>query len=163
MDRAMIRCTYLLNNYGLSTLSVPGVGFFPAYSGYAGVHRNNPDSVAIVNEGPLPFGKYYIVDRPRGGPVDIARAYYASALSGSNRFIWFALYREDSNVDDTTFIDQIERGAFRLHPAGYSGISQGCITLPNHSHYKILRDALLGTAQIKISASLTAYGTVQVY
>ena len=163
MERAMIRCTYLLNNYGLSTLSVPGVGFFPAYSGNAGPHRNNPNSVAVVNIGPLPFGKYYIVDRPLGGIRTKLEAGYASLISGSDRDLWFGLYREDSDVDDITFIDQVKRGAFRLHPAGYSGVSQGCITLPNHSHYKILREALLGTARIKVSASLTAYGTVQVY
>jgi hypothetical protein len=144
-------------------LSVPGVGFFPAYSGYAGVHRNNPDSVAIVNEGPLPFGKYYIVDRPRGGIRTRVEASVNSLMSGSDRSLWFRLYREDGNVDDITFIDQVRRGEFRLHPAGYSGVSEGCITLPNHSHYAILRDALLNTAQIKISASLTAYGTIQVY
>jgi hypothetical protein len=163
MERAMIRCTYLLNNYGLSTLSVPGVGFFPAYSGNAGPHRNNPDSVAVVNIGPLPFGKYYIVDRPVGGPWTQTKDFFKSHLSGSHRKLWFGLYREDDDVDDITFIDQVTRGLFRLHPAGYSGVSEGCITLPNHSHYAILRDALLKTAQIKISASLTAYGTIQVY
>jgi hypothetical protein len=73
------------------------------------------------------------------------------------------LYREDGNVDDITFIDQVKRGEFRLHPAGYSGVSEGCITLPSHSHYATVREALLKTARINISASLTAYGTVQVY
>lgn len=163
MGRAMIRCTFLLNGNGLSTLSVPGVGFFPAYSGNAGAHRNNPDSVAVVKVGPLPPGKYYIVDRPKGGLGSQATALGNSIMSGSNRFIWFALYREDSDLDDITFIDHVKRGQFRLHPAGYSGVSEGCITFPNHSHYAILRSALLGTAQTKISASLTAYGTVQVY
>jgi hypothetical protein len=119
--------------------------------------------VAIVNEGPLPFGKYYIVDRPRGGIRTRVEASVNSLMSGSDRSLWFRLYREDGNVDDITFIDQVRCGEFRLHPAGYSGVSEGCITLPNHSHYAILRDALLKTAQIKISASLTAYGTIQVY
>lgn len=159
----MIRCTFMLNGYGLSTLSVPGVGFFPAYSGNAGEHRNNPDSVAVVQVGPLPPGKYYIVDRPAGGFKSKAQAIFNSVLSGSNRFIWFGLYREDSSLDDITLINQVERGQFRLHPAGYSGISEGCITLPNHSHYAILRSALLRTASVKIGASLTAFGIVQVY
>ncbi|WP_313449212.1 tlde1 domain-containing protein, partial [Atlantibacter hermannii] len=52
---------------------------------------------------------------------------------------------------------------FRLHPAGYQGISKGCITLPSKNHYTILRNALLSTASVMISASLRAYGTVQVY
>jgi Protein of unknown function (DUF2778) len=162
----MIRCTFMLNSYGLSTLSVPGVGFFPAYSGNAGEHRNNPNSVAVKEVGPLPPGRYYIVDRPTGGRL---KWFYEkkdsvdSLLSGSDRSLWFGLYRDDSNLDDNTFIDQVERGTFRLHPAGYSGVSNGCITLPFHSHYTILRDALLRTATIKPSASLTAYGTIQVY
>jgi hypothetical protein len=119
--------------------------------------------VAVVDAGPLPFGKYYIVDRPRGGIRTRVEASVNSLMSGSDRDLWFGLYREDGNVDDITFIDQVKRGAFRLHPAGYSGVSEGCITLPSHSHYAILREALLNTARINISASLTAYGTVQVY
>lgn len=159
----MIRCTFLLNGYGLSTLSVPGVGFFPAYSGNEGNHRNNPDSVAVKDAGPLPPGRYYIVDRPTGGFTGPANDFLNSKLSGSDRSLWFALYRDDGSLDDNTFIDQVERGAFRLHPAGRSGTSNGCITFPNHSHYAILRDALLRTATVKASASLTAYGTVQIY
>jgi hypothetical protein len=119
--------------------------------------------VAVVEAGRLPFAKYYIVDRPRGGISTKVEASVNSLMSGSDRDLWFGLYREDGNVDDITFIDQVKRGAFRLHPAGYSGVSEGCITLPSHSHYAILREALLNTARINISASLTAYGTVQVY
>lgn len=159
----MIRCTFLLNGHGLSTLSVPGVGFFPAYSGNAGGHRNNPASVAVVKVGPLPPGKYYIVDRPTGGRMGGINDLTNSLLSGSNRSLWFGLYREDDHLDDITFIDQVQRGTFRLHPAGYSGVSEGCITFPNHSHYAILRGALLQTSTIRVSASLTAYGTIQVY
>lgn len=159
----MIRCTFLLNGYGLSTLSVPGIGFFPAYSGNAGSHRNNPDSVAIKEAGPLPPGKYYIVDRPTGSWRNIAKNQVLSWRSDSDRRIWFALYREDDQLDDFTFIDEVERGNFRLHPAGSSGNSNGCITFPNHFHYEILRNSLLQTATTRISAHLTAYGTVQVY
>jgi hypothetical protein len=111
----------------------------------------------------LPPGKYYIVDRPLGGIRTKLEAGYASLISGSDRDLGFGLYREDGNVDDITFIDQVKRGEFRLHPAGYSGVSEGSITLPSHSHYAIVREALLKTARINISASLTAYGTVQVY
>jgi Protein of unknown function (DUF2778) len=129
----MIRCTFLLNGYGLSTLSVPGVGFFPAYSGNEGSHRNNPDSVAVKGAGPLPPGRYHIVDRQTGGVFGGARDRFNSKFSGSIRSIWFGLYRDDGNLDDNTFIDQVERGAFRLHPAGRDGTSNGCITLPIHS------------------------------
>ncbi|MBW9430553.1 tlde1 domain-containing protein [Atlantibacter hermannii] len=66
-------------------------------------------------------------------------------------------------IDDSTFVEKVKRGNFRLHPAGYQGISKGCITLPSKNHYTILRNALLSTASVMISASLRAYGTVQVY
>ena len=60
----MIRCSFHLNSGQLSTLSCPGLGFFPAYSGNVGIHRNNSDSVVVPKVGPLPPGQYYIVTRP---------------------------------------------------------------------------------------------------
>lgn len=87
----------------------------------------------------------------------------ATKYSGSDRSIWFALYRDDGKIDDWTFIDLVERGHFRLHPAGYMGVSEGCITLPSPSHFAILREALLRTPAMQVTATLTAYGTVQVY
>lgn len=158
----MIRCTFHLNGRALSTLSCPGIGFFPAFSGNEGIKRNNPDSTAIPDTGPLPPGRYYIVDRPHGlmSPV---YDYFSSLVSGSDRALWFGLYRDDGTIDDMTYVEQVRRGSFRLHPAGYKGISKGCITLPSKSHYIILRNAILSTASIMISASIRAYGTVQVY
>jgi hypothetical protein len=161
----MLRCCFRLNCSSLSTLSVPGVGLFPAYSGNAGVYRNNPDAADIKDIGPLPPGKYYIVSRPLGGYRTMVLDYFRSQASGSDRSLWFALYREDNNIDDYTFYNGVERGHFRLHPAGYQGISNGCITLPSRSHFMILREALLSkhNAQVRVTAQLTAYGTVQVY
>lgn len=159
----MIRCTFHLNGGQLSTLSCPGIGFFPAYSGNTGVYRNNPNAVAAPGAGPLPPGKYYIVSRPQGGLRTRWHDMIKELESGSNRDFWFALYREDGNLDDVTFIDDVKRGSFRLHPAGQSCISNGCITLPNHSHYEILMHSLLSSGAIMISAQLKAFGTVQVY
>nr|WP_318379613.1 tlde1 domain-containing protein [uncultured Enterobacter sp.] len=62
-----------------------------------------------------------------------------------------------------TFFEKVTRGHFRLHPAGYRGISKGCITLSSKAHFEILRNALLSTPTIMVSSSLRAYGTVQVY
>lgn len=87
----------------------------------------------------------------------------ASEYTGSDRSIWFALYREDGKIDDWTFIDKVERGHFRLHPAWYKGVSEGCITLPSPSHFAVLREALLRTPTMHVTSMLTAYGTVQVY
>lgn len=143
-------------------LSCPGIGFFPAYSGNTGQHRNNPDSITVKNIGPLPPGKYYIVDRPRSLSTRV-RDVFATTYTGSDHSIWFALYRVDSNIDDHTFVAQVERGNFRLHPAGYEGISNGCITLPSPSHFTVLREALMRTPTVLVTASLKAYGTIQVY
>ncbi|MCU6214423.1 DUF2778 domain-containing protein [Enterobacter bugandensis] len=160
----MIRCTFHLNNGQLSTLSCPGVGFFPAYSGNAGENRNNPDKVGVPEKGPLPPGKYYIVMRPGSSASHFAKSFTSSILSGSNHFNWFALYREDSNIDDYTFVEEVRRGNFRLHPAGFQGISNGCITFVNTSHYNILRAALFRQPTFKIEGTqLAALGTVQVY
>lgn len=159
----MIRCTFHLNGGALSTLSCPGVGFFSAYSGQAGSTRNNPDAMAIQDVGPLPTGKYYIVSRPTGGRLNFARDYISSVASGSDRKLWFALYREDNELDDITFIGEVERNSFRLHSAGYKGTSNGCITFPSMAQYMILRNALLNTTTFYVSSSLIAYGTVHVY
>ena len=86
-----------------------------------------------------------------------------SIESGSNRDFWFALYRVDEHIDDVTFIEGVERGSFRLHPAGHSGISNGCITLPDHSHYRTLMHGLLLSGSIIVTAQLRAFGTVQVF
>ena len=152
----MINCTFRLNGNALSNLSCPGIGFFPAYSGNTGQYRNNPDSVAVKNVGPLPPGKYYIVDRPRSIGTRV-KDYFATRYTGSDHSIWFALYREDNSIDDVT------RGNFRLHPAGYEGISNGCITLPSPAHFRVLREALMRTPKTLVTASLSAYGTIQVY
>lgn len=97
------------------------------------------------------------------GGADIKGTVDVRDREGSKNLIWFALYRVDGNIDDHTFIDAVDRGNFRLHPAGYEGISNGCITLPSPSHFLILRDALLRTPKFQVSGSLYAYGTVQVY
>lgn len=113
----MIKCTFHLNGGAISTLSCPGIGFFPAYSGNTGLYRNNPDSAHIKNVGPLPPGKYFIVNRPLGGLRTAIKNYIESEMSGSDRSIWFALYRDDGKIDDVTFYESVLRGQFRLHPS----------------------------------------------
>lgn len=163
MNDNMLKCLFHLNGGSLSTLSCPGLGFFPAYSGNAGPYRNNPDATHIKDVGPLPPGRYFIVNRPTTllSPVyDAPKSFF----SGSDRSVWFGLFRDDGSINDVTLYRNIQRGNFRLHPAGYQGISNGCITLPSRSHYKILRDALLSENNSKIRVkSFIAYGTVQVY
>lgn len=159
----MIRCTFRLNGQGMSTLVCPGIGFFPAFSGYEGVHRNNPDYTNIKDAGPLPTGRYYIVSRPTGGRLGRARDIYNSVKSGSDLKTWYGLFKDDGSIDDKTLIECIDRGEFRLHPAGYWGVSKGCITLQCKSHYAVLRSALLQTASVQLTSELITYGTIQVY
>ncbi|MFH7825403.1 DUF2778 domain-containing protein [Kluyvera chengduensis] len=146
----------------MSTLVCPGVGLFSAYSG-TGRSRNQPSAVNVPEVGPLPPGQYFIVTRGTGGMLTGIRDTFASIVAGSDRSIWFALYRNDSQIDDLTFIDKVERGHFRLHPAGYRGISEGCITLPFLSDFNILREALLNSPTMQVTSSLVAFGTIQVY
>ena len=159
----MIRCYFHMNNGQLSSLSCPGVGFFAAYSGNKGKHRNNPDSIAIAKRGPLPPGNYYIVVRSRGNLKNRTSNWMKSIRSGSDRDLCFALLREDERIDDTTFINKVERGSFRLHPAGSSGNSDGCITLVSLNDYMVLWRALVRTPSTMINPQLRAFGTIQVY
>ncbi|MCP3719209.1 tlde1 domain-containing protein [Paraburkholderia sp. CNPSo 3281] len=76
---------------------------------------------------------------------------------------WFALYRDDGKIDDFTWVKGIERGHFRLHPAGGRGISLGCITLPSYADFARIRQALLHTPAVSARDSgLRAYGTIEV-
>jgi hypothetical protein len=62
-----------------------------------------------------------------------------------------------------TWVNGVQRGQFRLHPAGGLGISLGCITLPSHSDFMRIRNALLHTSKIPASSSgLSAYGAIEV-
>ncbi|MCC8401201.1 DUF2778 domain-containing protein [Paraburkholderia sp. MMS20-SJTN17] len=81
----------------------------------------------------------------------------------SNHGEWFALYRDDGTIDNVTWINCVKRGQFRLHPAGGRGISLGCTTLPRHSDFMTIRNALLHTVKIPARCSgLLAYGTIEV-
>src|ERR1700688_3097052 len=129
-----IQCTFRLNNKPMSVLHCDGVGDFDAFSGIDGV-KNNPDAVSIPDVGPLPRGRYYIVDRGSGGLFTHIIDFFADFINQTERRKWFALYRDDGNVDDWTFIDDVARGLFRLHPHGTSNVSKGCITLADPSTF----------------------------
>lgn len=78
------------------------------------------------------------------------------------KYEWFALYRDDGKIDDTTWINGVERGNFRLHPPGPLGVSRGCITLQHRTDFLSIRQALLSTRQIKLSNGLMSYGVIEV-
>ncbi|MEM5294659.1 DUF2778 domain-containing protein [Burkholderia sp. JPY481] len=158
---------FIVNNKWLSPLTMNGIGTFNAYSGNE-QYRNRGGCTMVPSNGPIPAGKYWIVDRPTGG---VGSRAWASIKDTVNSAIgapvdhneWFALYRDDGLIDDFTWVNGVKRGNFRLHPAGGQGQSLGCITMPSHVDFMRIRSALLRTGKIPTGNSgLKAYGTIEV-
>ncbi|PTB20932.1 hypothetical protein C9I57_09360 [Trinickia symbiotica] len=157
-----ISCQFHLNNNQFSTLSCTGVGAFTAFSGN-GEGRDNPAAVDQPDVGPLPPGRYYIVDRESGGRMGSIRDFVLKHFYRTDRTAWFALYRNDDIIDDWTSVNGIRRGNFRLHPVGPRRLSDGCIALVSPSQFEILRDRLKSASTISIpGTTMRAYGTVDV-
>jgi hypothetical protein len=151
----MASCTFILNGQNQSTLITP-VGTLTAFSG-DGPNRNNPASEGVPDGGPIPGGMYYIVARQSGGLIGPARDW----LLGRDE--WFALYRDDDSIDDWTFIRDVKRGLFRMHPLGPRRMSTGCIVLQYREEFERLRKHLLSSPPDHIPGSgLPSYGTVSV-
>lgn len=168
--------TFTLNHQNMSTLNVPGLGKFDAFSGQK-QGRNNPNMTAVKDNGPLPKGIYYIVARiPTSQiPTDTLRVWYHylsqkatdeyELYYGVNREDFFNLYRSDDNIDDKTLFHGINRGQFRLHPLGPMGVSEGCITLPNKDDFYKIRNYLLNNHKKYLipgvnQKHITAYGII---
>jgi uncharacterized protein RhaS with RHS repeats len=127
---------------------------YRAFSGN-GAYRNQPDATSVKDNGPLPEGTYYIVDRPRGGPISQAAAF----VTGKSK--WFALYRDDGSVGDSTSEKGVARSEIRLHPGSRS---YGCMTLKDDVDFDHLRNRLLKTSTGTIpGTNIKYYGTVLVY
>jgi hypothetical protein len=156
----------ILNDADYAPFNLYGVGVFMAFSGN-GIYRNKGACGAVKGSGPIPPGKYWIVDRGSGGFISGIKAsiedtwnkYRHGAAFGRDE--WFALYKDDLGIDDGTWIKNVHRGLFRLHPGT---ISEGCITIPHNSDYAIIRNALMNTQLIPVPCmhSLMARGWVEV-
>lgn len=57
---------FIVNNEPLAPLVIYGVGAFMAFSGN-NIYRNRGGCTAVPENGPIPAGKYWIIDRPTGG------------------------------------------------------------------------------------------------
>ncbi|NRO95471.1 DUF2778 domain-containing protein [Paraburkholderia sp. NMBU_R16] len=157
-----VACTFVLNRSSVSNLVCPGFGSVPAYSG-RGKHIDDPGATALKKAGPLPAGTYFIVDRQSGGRLGWFNDLMADARAGTDRSRWFALYRNDGTIDDWTFVEGVRRGNFRLHPSGWWGMSEGCITLPHAGQFDKLRQFLKAQPTRKIpGTTINYYGTVTV-
>ncbi|MBC8639475.1 DUF2778 domain-containing protein [Caballeronia sp. EK] len=158
---------FVVDNAPTLTLVMAGVGAFLAFSGNDS-YRNRGGCTAVAGAGPIPAGKYWIVDRPTGGIKSQMQAWLKDSWNSatgnpSHHYEWFALYRDDGLIDDWTWIDGVERGNFRLHPIGGQGVSFGCITLKSVADFQRLRQMLLQTATIAAGTSgLRAYGWIEV-
>ncbi|MEI7063711.1 DUF2778 domain-containing protein [Dickeya chrysanthemi] len=158
---------FIVNNADYSPLTLLGVGTFMAFSGDE-IYRNRGGCTAVPEAGPIPEGRYWIVDRPTGGIRSQSWTWLKdqwNTITGtpSNHSEWFGLYRHDGQIDDYTWINGVRRGNFRLHPVGGRGISLGCITLRHYSDFATIRAALLRTKKQSIhNTGLEAYGIIEV-
>ena len=157
---------FTINNADFSPLLIYGVGTFMAFSGDS-TYRNRGGCVALPDKGPLPPGRYLIVDRPQGGAgsrirTQVIDAWNSVAGVPSDHTQWFALYRADGLLDDYTWINEVKRGNFRLHPVGGQGLSLGCITLQHSSDFELIRDALLATNKVVMGKGILTYGEIEV-
>ncbi len=135
-----------------------GASSFDAFSGL-GKHVNRFQSECIPNQGPIPRGEYYIFDRQIGG-----RFAWLWDIVHSHKKDWFALYPADEKIDDERLCDEIKRGAFRLHPKGDFGISEGCITVESWTDYQRVKSLFKCTKKEKMPGSdLDCYGSVRVW
>lgn len=158
---------FLVNNKPYAPLTIYGVGVFQAFSGND-IYRNRGGCTAVPDDGPIPAGRYWVVDRPTGGLRSQAETWAKDTFNTiwdtpSHHDEWFALFRDDASIDDYTWINGVKRGNFRLHPAGGRGISLGCITLPSRSDFQSIRRALRHTSTVSVPGSaLRAYGWIEV-
>ncbi|WP_234366561.1 DUF2778 domain-containing protein [Pantoea vagans] len=108
-------CYLLLNRREMTSLSCPGIGTFPAFSGQK-EGRNNPEKTNVPDIGPIVRGRYFIVERPSGGRLGPFRERLLKDIYGTDRSTWFGLFRDDGKIDDYTFVQGIRRDNFRLYP-----------------------------------------------
>lgn len=158
----LVYCTYVLNGEPLSRLVCDGVSY-DAFSGDAASYVNEVRYQDIPKSGPIPLGKYYILDRESGGHLGWARQPLSDLAAGTDRGEWLSLYRDDDVVNDETFINGTRRGEFRIHPVGPKGISQGCITLFSLLGFNVLRQHIRNRpGQTLPGKSVKYYGLLEV-
>lgn len=156
----------VLNGADYAPFNLYGVGVFMAHSGI-GIYRNNANCVAIPSTGPVPPGKYWIIDRREGNWFSQQKEVIHDELNritGRREFgksDWFALWCDDWKIDDYTWTEGIKRGNFRLHPGT---VSKGCITIARNADFAVIRDALMNTSLITVPCRrlLMARGYVEV-
>jgi len=79
-ENYMIDCKFELNGKPMSIFWC-GATRFPAFSGL-GKHVNKRISACILNQGPIPPGTYYIIDRQSGGLLGHYEIYSLTETNG---------------------------------------------------------------------------------
>ncbi|WP_322044767.1 DUF2778 domain-containing protein [Paraburkholderia sp. J67] len=157
-----LRCEFILNNKKTSTLTCSGFGAVEAYSGQK-QGRDNPADTAMPEIGPLPAGTYYVVDRQSGGRFGWAYDWWdAHGYGTTDHSSWFMLW--NAHGGDTTMINGVKRGNFRLHPEGPARLSEGCITIVSPFAFDNLQRYIRKQKPTLFvpDSTLRAYGTVEV-
>jgi hypothetical protein len=154
-------CKFTLNNQPMSKFEIDGFRF-NAFSGDGKDYVNRPATICVKDDGAIPIGSYYILDRQQGGILGEVRDWFHSFFNLDRRK-WFALYAKDKHIDDIVFCNSVQRGQFRLHPKGRLGLSKGCITIDSINDFEIIRNHLHSKPQFKIpNSQLLAYSIVNV-
>lgn len=148
-------CFFHLNGRNLSAFVCPKLGSMPAFSGKPG-YLNDPAKVAVAKHGPLPRGRYYIVNAQSGGKLGWLKE-LSERGPGTARNPWFALYRNDGKIDDFTFVQGVKRGNFRLYSIGSRGTSASGIALLSIAQFERLRTFLLSQETKPIPGTKTRY------
>ncbi|WP_347555500.1 DUF2778 domain-containing protein [Robbsia sp. KACC 23696] len=157
-----LQCTFALNGKATSIFNCPGFGAVAAFSGQKS-GRDNPAATAIASIGPLPRGRYYLVDRQSGGVLGFLYDLWSKyGVGTTDHTKWFMLWNPASG--DSTFVNGVWRGSFRLHPMGRMKLSEGCITVVDPATFNRLADFLRAQKPgIPVPGSpLKAYATVVV-
>jgi hypothetical protein len=132
-------------------LEIAGLSL-PAFSGN-GELRNRRTHMCVPDEGPIPVGTYYIIDRQSGGLLGFAHEWVKSD--------WFALYAKDRVIDDFRYCAGVRRGQFRLHAKGPNGLSRGCVTVDSPADFALLSSLLRQTERKEVPGTeFMAYGTL---
>ncbi|MFC7627711.1 DUF2778 domain-containing protein [Paraburkholderia humisilvae] len=151
-----------MNGQSTSTLYCSGFGGVTAYSGQED-GRDNPRAASIKDIGPIPPGKYYLLDRQSGGRMGWFYDWLSEANVGTtDHSKWFMLWNEKTG--DTTNINGVRRGEFRLHPEGQNRLSKGCITVPSSEIFdRLERHIRSRPPDVPVpGTTYKAYGTVVV-
>ena len=107
-----------------------------------GIHRNNPDSVDVPDEGPIPPGRYYVIKRQSGGTMGEFYDIIYNIWNDNDRRKWLAFIAIDDKIDDSTTVKGVVRSNFRMHSGEHS---MGCITFMDKTVFENVRNFILDT------------------